>query len=225
VKAGTDSRNKTVLAGVLATAALIAVIVFLKGQFFDSGPAPAAAPLRTGNSGAAREMLTEKPAGNTAAASTDSKGLGAVPGVAAQRVANTSSSLDPTLDEAAMLRTESLVYTGTGRNIFSLIYTPPVVIPTNVPKVRAPQAPVVQTPPPPPLPCPPNCAPIPLKFFGTATRNNVRQAFLLSGEDVYLASLGDIVARRYKVNQIGANSVQIEDLTNHFTQTIPMSMQ
>jgi hypothetical protein len=119
------------------------------------------------------------------------------------------------------------VYTGTGRNIFSAVYTPPAaVIPTKVPGVRTKPGPyVAPAPPPPPLPCPPSCPPIPLKFFGTATRGGLRQAFLLSGEDVYLASPGDIVARRYKVGTINGNSVSVEDLTNHFTQTLPLLVQ
>jgi len=123
-----------------------------------------------------------------------------------------------------MLRTESLVYAGTGRNIFSLVYVPPAPkIPDNVPSAR-PTGPVGPPPPPPPPPtCPPTCPPINLKFFGTAVRaNGVRQAFLLQGEDVYLASQGDIVARKYKIVSISANSIQVQDLTNTYTQTLPL---
>lgn len=230
MNAGTQNRNKTIAAGVLITVAAILLVRFIYTEFIESdAPAPVAVttPTPTTNNTASRELLNNGSEGSSAAAaSTGNRGLGAVPGVAAQRVASTSSSLDPTLDQSAMLRTESLVYSGTGRNIFSLIYTPPVVIPTNVPKVRSKATgPVVYTPPPPPVPCPPNCPPMPLKFFGTATRGNVRQAFLLSGEDVYLASQGDIVARRYKVIAINANNVQMEDLTNHFQQTLPISTQ
>lgn len=236
MKTGAESRNKTVAAGVLVAGAVLSCGYFLYSQFFESD-APRPVPVTTTtetepaakatNTSTTRELVnsTGETTG-TGAASTGNRGLGAVPGVAAQRVANTSSSLDPTLDQSAMLRTESLVYTGTGRNIFSLIYTPPVVIPTVVPKVRSKPGPYVPpAPPPPPIPCPPNCPPMPLKFFGTATRNGVRQAFLLSGEDVYLASQGDIVARRYKVVSISANSVLMEDLTNHFQQTLPMATQ
>ena len=230
MNAGTENRNKTILAGVLLSAAAISLIYFVYTQFFESTAPPAVvatAPVPSTNTTATKALLSgssEAPA--AAAAATGSRGLGAVPGVAATRVASTSASLDPTLDQSAMLRTESLVYSGTGRNIFSLIYTPPAAIPTNVPKVRkGPVVAVPYTPPPPPVPCPPNCPSMPLKFFGTATRSGVRQAFLLSGEDVYLASQGDIVARRYKVVTINANSVQMEDLTNHFQQTLPMSTQ
>jgi hypothetical protein len=135
-------------------------------------------------------------------------------------MASTSSSLDPTLDESAMLRTESLVYSGSGRNIFSAISAPAMVIPSNVPKAR----PGVVLPVMPPMPVgPPPPPPINLKYFGTAVRSNGRrQAFLLQGEDVYLAAEGDIVARKYRIVSIGATSIQVEDLVNNDTQTLPL---
>jgi len=149
--------------------------------------------------------------------------------VAAKLVATTSASLDPTLDQVAMLRTESLLYSGAGRNIFSATYTPPApVIPRQMIPVRpTTQVAPVYTPPPPPPTCPPSCPPIPLKFFGTATylKNGQKQAFLLQGEDVYLASTGDIVARKYKVGAITQNSVQITDLQNNNTQSLPFQSQ
>jgi Tfp pilus assembly protein PilP len=64
-----------------------------------------------------------------------------------------------------------------------------------------------------------------LKFFGTAKRaNGQNQAFLLQGEDVYLAAVGDIVARKYKIVSIAAGSIQVEDLVNNNTQTLPLQM-
>jgi hypothetical protein len=118
-----------------------------------------------------------------------------------------------------MLRTESLVYSGTGRNIFSAIYTPPVEIPKDVPKVRPDQQAATG----PVLPPPYVPPPINLRFFGTALRSNgVTQAFLLNGEDVYMASAGDIVARKYKIVSIGTSNIQVEDLQNNNTQTLPL---
>jgi hypothetical protein len=110
------------------------------------------------------------------------------------------------------------VYTGTGRNIFSANSAPVVVIPKAIASAR-PHGPVVPSaplgPPPPP--------PIDLKFFGTATsENGVRRAFLLHGEDVFLASTGDVVQRRYKVRAISANSIVVEDMTDNNTQTLPL---
>ena len=48
------------------------------------------------------------------------------------------------------------------------------------------------------------------------------QAFLLQGDDVFLASQGDIVARKYKIVSISGNSIQVEDLTNNNPQTLPL---
>jgi hypothetical protein len=140
----------------------------------------------------------------------------------ARSVGTSATHLDPTLHMKPMLVTESLVYSGTGRNIFSASSAPPVVIPKAVasarPKSAAAAPPVRLGPPPPP--------PIDLKFFGTETSaKGVRRAFLLHGEDVFLASPGDIVQRRYKIGTISANSVVVEDLTDNNMQTLPLLAQ
>jgi hypothetical protein len=213
VKGRAENRRKTILAGALGAVALCCVIYMYNALFGgSSSPAPAApAPVST-------PVATKS--SNSSASQSANTGLAAAPGVAAVKMASTSSSLDPTLDESAMLRTESLVYSGSGRNIFSAVYTPETPMPTNVPNPRpnpiGPVGPPVPTGPPPP-------PPINLKFFGTATRGNgQKQAFLLNGEDVYLASVGDIVARKYKIVSIGTSNIQVEDLQNSNTQTLPL---
>jgi hypothetical protein len=174
-------------------------------------------------------VITTKPSAGTpsngARSQTSSNanqpgGAPVAPGVAASKLASTSSSLDPTLDENAMLRTESLVYSGSGRNIFSMTYVAPVAVVKNLPPAR-PVAAVSVAPPvpqgPPPLP------PINLKFFGTMMgAGGKKQAFLLQGEDVYLAAQGDIVARKYKIMSIGERNIQVQDLSNANTQTLPL---
>jgi hypothetical protein len=140
-------------------------------------------------------------------------------GNAAKNLGTTSAQLDPTLRMAAMLVTESLVYTGGGRNIFSSSSVP-VDIPKPIAPVRT--AKVAPGPPPPP-PGPPPPPPIDLKFFGTATgANGARRAFLLHGDDVFLASDGDIVQRRYKVVTVSVNSIVVEDMANNNRQTLPL---
>jgi len=135
-----------------------------------------------------------------------------------------SSKLDPTLHPEGMLLTESLVYTGKGRNIFAPSGTPSAETKlASIPKPIAspryvPQAPVNTGPPPPP--------PINLRYFGNATRKDgVRQAFLLQGEDVFIAGKGDTVSRRYKIGEVGAHDVEVTDLTNNNTQRLPLIMQ
>jgi hypothetical protein len=141
------------------------------------------------------------------------------PGAAAKNLGTTSAQLDPTLRMDAMLVTESLVYAGSGRNIFSASSVP-VEIPKAIAAARPKPGP---PPPPPPPPGPPPPPPIDLKFFGTATgADGKRQAFLLHGDDVFLASDGDIVQRRYKVVSISANSILVEDMANNNRQTLPL---
>ena len=152
---------------------------------------------------------------------TTSRTTTVVAGTNATRVGTTASQYDPTLKMQAMLVAESLVYSGTGRNIFSENSAPVLAaLPKPITSVRTPepQAPVYSGPPIPPPP-----PPIDLKFFGTATlADGTRQAFLLHGDDVFLAETGNIVQRRYKVGPIAANSVEVEDLTNNNKQSLPL---
>ena len=223
MKGGAENRKKTIMLGVLGSAALIGVVYTLYSQLSGGSSAPAPAPAPVVQTQAAAPVKTSAATAGTSSNGRPATGAG-VPGVAATRMASTSSSLDPTLDESAMLRTESLVYSGSGRNIFSLVYVAPVEpVKGPIGPVR-PKGPVAPPQPPqPPGPTPP--PPINLKFFGTMTRaNGQKMAFLLQGEDVYQASEGDIVARKYKIKTISANSIQVEDLTNNNTQTLPLIM-
>lgn len=216
MKGGAENRKKTIMAGALAAVALCCIFYAYNALFggTSAAPPPTIAPVTRPT-----RPATTAP---TAAAANPSQ-TGSIPGVDAVKLASTSASLDPTLDETAMHRTESLVYSGTGRNIFSLTYTPPpAAIPTHMPSARPKQA--ITLPPAPVGPPPP--PPINLKFFGTARRGSGPvQAFLLQGENVYLASAGEIVAHKYKIISINLNSIQVEDLQNNNTQTLPLQMQ
>ncbi len=196
----TDQQKKLLAGGAFAV--FFAAILYF--QFSNSGSvAPPLAPVITTVAGTS--------AGGTVG------GGGARP---AKRVGTTAAELDPTLRMGPMLVTESLMYSGTGRNIFSVSSTP-VALPRPIASARpravtmAPAYAGPVGPPPPP--------PIDLKFFGTATTAaGNRQAFLLRGEDVFLASPGDVVQRRYKVVSIAANSMVVEDLVNSDQQTLPL---
>jgi hypothetical protein len=140
------------------------------------------------------------------------------PIAAARNVGSASTQLDPTLHMKAMLVAEGLVYSGTGRNIFSAA-SAPVDIPKPIAPARPKAIAPVYTPPSGPPPPPP----IDLKFFGTETSSTgQRKAFLLHGEDVFLAADGDIVQRRYKIITVSANSVLVEDMANNNRQSLPL---
>lgn len=186
-------------------AAAVTAFVLVAGgilyfELRDDSPTPAAAP-----------VTVATPSVRPAATTT---------GPQAKAIGTTSAAMDPTLRMEPMLVTESLAYSGSGRNIFSYS-SAPVEMPKPIAPAR-PKGSVVAAaalmpagPPPPP--------PIDLKFFGTETnQNGVRKAFLLHGSDVFLAVDGDIVQRRYKVISVAANSVLVEDLSDNNRQTLPL---
>lgn len=139
-------------------------------------------------------------------------------GSSAKSLGTTSSQLDPTLHMGAMLAAERVVYSGSGRNIFST-NSAPIDIPKPIASARPKPTQVVTAPPVPMGPPPP--PPIDLKFFGTAASGGKLQAFLIHGQDVFLAKDGDIVQRRYKVITVSANSIVVEDMSFNNRQTLP----
>ncbi|WP_035354853.1 hypothetical protein [Edaphobacter aggregans] len=197
----TDSQKKGIAIGGFVVLAL----GILYYQLRDDGPAPRAA--QTASAPAAQVAYAPARSGSQTAKGGEAKSLG-----------TTSAQLDPTLKMGPMLVTERLVYSGTGRNIFSTA-SAPVAIPKPIASARPKQVVPVYTVPPGPPPPPP----IDLKFFGTVTSaNGKRQAFLLHGEDVFLASDGEIVQRHYRVLSVAANSIVVEDMTNNNRQTLPL---
>lgn len=174
-------------------------------------------------------VIISAPSRNVSSATPSATPTGVVPraaaggsnaSTAASKVGTTASQYDPTLKMEPMLVTESLTYSGTGRNIFSAS-SAPVAVTIPVPKAPVRTGVVLPVYQPPAGPPPP--PPIDLKFFGTSTSaDGNRQAFLLHGEDVFLASAGSIVQRRYKVGAVQANSVEVEDLTNNNKQTLQL---
>ena len=170
--------------------------------------------LETGPSSAPPPPVATESTAATAAPSSNS-GSGGI-GKAAQHV-ESATSLDPTLHPEWMAKAENTVYSGTSRNIFDKNSLPPVQqAAIEKPVASARTGPVTPSGPPPP-------PPIDLKFYGFAKQQNGRKlVFLMHGEDIFIAGVGDIVNGRYKVIQVNSNSVVIEDLAYTNQQTLPL---
>jgi len=142
-----------------------------------------------------------------------------------------AQSLDPTIRLDLLRAVEDIKYEGKGRNIFKAEIDAPS------PKLNDPNLKCKVTPDAPGCPgydpckanptikgCPLYKEPINLKFFGFANHPGERKkVFLSQGEDVFIAGEGDTVNRRYRVMHIGVNSVDIKDVLNDNTQTIPLT--
>ncbi len=202
---GTDDKKK-----VAAAAALGFVVLALAYHTLFGGPAANLPPASV-------------PASATAVAPVRSAAAVTEVGARSSPVVGVAdSSLDPALHPELMAENENYLYAGSGRNIFSGTIEAPAVAAIPIPKVTAPVRPPVSVaavnsgPPPPPT--------IDLRFFGYAARGNgARRAFLLHGDDVFVASEGDVVSHRYRVVRIAPTSVDIEDLPYHDTQTLPLT--
>lgn len=198
-----NKRNVAVLIVLLLV--LVACIWYFVSKVFAGGSSDAPASQPPAQSATA---ASETPAERRATTETS--------GRAAKKVA-ALESLDPTLHPELMAGTESLVYSGRGRNIFSM-ESAPVAIEKPIASAR-----VSQQGPPPPPPGPPPPPPIDLTFFGYQANGGVKKAFLLHGTDVFIASEGDVVDHHYKIDKINPLSIQVTDLLYNNTQTLPLS--
>jgi len=123
-------------------------------------------------------------------------------------------SIDPSLRYDWLQASEDTKYEGNGRNIF--------MAQAEIPKPIAPGGDEAEKPKGPPPPPPP--PPINLKFYGFASKpGEPKRVFLSQGEDVFIASEGEIVDRRYKVLHISPVSVEIEDVLSNNRQMIPLT--
>jgi hypothetical protein len=201
---GTENKRQVYLVAVL-----FAIIVGAGGYELYSnfaGPSTTTVPTPARNVTPAR--TTVRPTAQPTSAAQEAQEL-------------TNAGIDPTLHFDLLAQSEDVDYEGTGRNIFSASSAPVVSIPTLV-KGPRPGAPQVNLPPaPPPAPKPPA---IDLKYFGySETKDKSIRAFFVHGDDIFIATAGQIVDHRYKVEDIKPGSVQVTDMGYNNTQTLTLT--
>jgi hypothetical protein len=192
---GVENRNKLIALGVLA---LLAVVLIGRMLFGSGGSTPTAAAPVSVNS----PMTTI-----STAARMKARG---------RKVGTPPRSLDPSLRYDWLKTSEDTKYEGNGRNIFlAQAEIPQPIAPAQTEEEKE----AAKRPPPPPPP-----PPINLKFFGFASKpGEPKKIFLSQGEDVFIASEGEMVDRHYKVLHISPMSVEIEDVLNNNRQSIPLT--
>jgi hypothetical protein len=225
---GTQNRKQVWILGVL----LVIMAYFFYSNVLSSPSAPAPSPQRTAAPSVA-PSVARVPSSRAVTRRTGSRDAGdewhPVYLDPNPEKRPDPSKIDPTLRLDLFQKVQSAELAGGARNLFQFSTAPAPKPPTTLaaagpePKVHIFQGPR-QPPPPAPPPPPPPPPPITLKFYGFSLAQNSgkRVAYLLDGDDIFLASEGDTLKRKYKILRIQANSVLVEDLDAKRQQSVPL---
>ena len=140
-----------------------------------------------------------------------------------------AATTDPSLRSDLLAMVQKVNFTGGGRSLFDFGQTPKPLEPTPPPIPIGPSGrgkPTTageqpQPPPGNPTPGVSSKTPIPLKYYGFRGSASKR-AFFLEGDDVRLASEGELISKRYKVVRIGLTSAILLDMQQSYEQTLPL---
>jgi hypothetical protein len=206
VKLGTENRKEMIVAAVLG---VVLLLIIVRGFMGFSPTIASTTPTATETDSPTLPTNARPGARHVAPVKTKKE--------------SPAQSLDPTLQLKLLAATEAIKYEGSGRNIF-ISQAEDVRIPIPgasavTDKDKKPDA-IYQAPGQTPAP------PIPLKFFGFASRpGEPKKIFLIKGDDTFIAGEGEIVDRRYKVVRITPTSVDIQDVVGSGPpQTIPLTV-
>jgi hypothetical protein len=138
----------------------------------------------------------------------------------------TRGDVDPTLRLALLDRLQSLDDVPVGRSLFELgpsaaqiaaSQAPihgPIIAPKPMP--TAPVTPVATGPPP---------LNIPLKFYGyvkPTDRRETPRGFFMDGDNVLVATEGEVVKQKYRVLELSAKNARLEDIQLNQQETLPV---
>jgi hypothetical protein len=225
MKLGAERKKVAFLAGLVLLAAY-----FVYSNVFSSQPAPAPQP-RTGIRPDALPELG-RPAPRAEVRNTAQSTLQEFrPSLKSKKAAERGEliSMDATLRLDLLAKLQNVRLQGGNRSLFEFSAAP---LP-KTPEGKVIPKPLVQTVQLPPQPKPPEsevkpvAPPIPLKFYGYATafRQGGKRAFFLDGDQILVASEGEVLKKRYRVVRVGVNSVVMEDTQFKAEQTLPLVPQ
>jgi len=138
------------------------------------------------------------------------------------------ATIDPTLRLDLLAKVQNVEMQGGSRNLFQFSTAPPPPLPPE-PKVKVKGGPSqvaaaqMVHPGPPGTPGAPPPPPITLKYYGYSTAaGTAKRAFFLDGDDILVATEGELVKKRYRIVRIGINSVLVEDTQFKHEQSLPL---
>jgi hypothetical protein len=125
---------------------------------------------------------------------------------------------EPELRLDLLAKLQKLDYpAGAHRDIFSAVPLPPQLTPDEIKRRdRQPIGPAVPPPPPP--------VQVPAQFFGYASMRSSphRLAFFLNGDEVLLVQEGSVFLSRFRLDKIGNDSADVEEVSSGRHATVPM---
>jgi len=131
------------------------------------------------------------------------------------------TTIDPTLRLDLIERLAKVTLSGGNRSLFEFGAPPPPPAPiiklSNAAPAAPPQPPVVA----PSQPVgPPPAPPIPLKFYGFVDSSGTKKAFFMSGDEILLGTVGQVLKTRYKIVRITGSTAVLEDAQYQNNQQI-----
>jgi hypothetical protein len=227
MKFGADRKRLMILGGL----ALVGGYVLWSNVFSsDSAKAPAAATAPSVSSSATPTVIVPSSQSDAARVAArrgrSERATQWNPGIDRKEIID-PVKVDPTLRLDLLAKVQQVELSGAQRNLFQFGEAEkPVVVATNLPNVPkinvGGKPPQVAPPGPPPVPTAP---PIALKYYGYSNprASTHKRAFFLDGEDIIVASEGEMIKRRYRLVKIGVNSVTMEDTQFKSEQTLPLA--
>jgi hypothetical protein len=213
IRVGVDPK---ILVGGLIVLAAILFWYNSRGDEETNAPAAARVTTTAPPAPAVRARTTRRPAARLADRGT----------LRLRPVDPTRGDVDPTLRLDLLARLQTVPELTGGRNLFEL--GPAPLTPeqkaaiANAPKITpGPLHPPVVAPVTPSVPV----VDIPLKYYGFVKPGDKKQTnrgFFLDGENILVASEGDVVKQRYLVVELTPNSARMEDVNLKQGQTLPV---
>jgi len=139
------------------------------------------------------------------------------------------NTVDPRIRLDLLAKLQDVPPAGSGRNLFQVGPAPPPNLKGPEPNIqvakRLPGPPEIVPPGPPVVAGPPPLPPITFKYYGLTTvrPNGKRTAFFMSGEEILIRAVGDMVAGSYRLVSIGLTSAVVEDTQSKRQQTVQLT--